>query len=152
MPATESENENTRSGGFLPPGDQFVVAVLAFLGFVCLLTWWIHRGGQRGDLIETDRVGAKRAEWNQGEYGHVSFSVDINQADWPQFAQLPGIGEERARRIVAERDRHGDFVSKMEIARRVKGIGPKTMNQIVRYLRLSKPDGEEVEDERSLER
>ena len=146
MPDTESKRENTRPGGFLLPGDQTVVAAFAFLGFVCLLTWWIHRGGWRDDLIEADRAAAKQAELNQSEYDHVSFSVDLNQADWPQFAQLPGIGEELARRIVAERDRHGDFVSKNDIARRVKGIGPKTMKQIARYLRLSKPDDEKPED------
>lgn len=146
MPDPKSKNDDSRAGGFLRPGDQYVVALGALLGLVCLLSWWIYRGGLRGDLVEADRAAGAPTSSNDGERAAPPFCVDVNQADWPQFAQLPGIGEEIARRIVAERDRGGDFASHDDLARRVAGIGPRKMARIGRYLRFSSPDDARVED------
>ncbi len=35
--------------------------------------------------------------------------IDLNMADVEEIAEIPGIGEERARTIVEFRDEHGDF-------------------------------------------
>jgi competence protein ComEA len=54
--------------------------------------------------------------------------------DWPELSQLPGIGEALARRIVESRQRDGEFVDHQEL-RRVRGIGPRTLERITPYLR-----------------
>ncbi|MBI3839462.1 MAG: helix-hairpin-helix domain-containing protein [Planctomycetia bacterium] len=64
----------------------------------------------------------------------ASFQIDINEADWPEFSQLPGIGETLARRIVESRAAEGAFVDLDEL-QRVRGIGPKTLERIRPYLR-----------------
>jgi competence protein ComEA len=56
----------------------------------------------------------------------VQFVIDINRASWPEFAQLPGVGETLARRIVAHRRQWGEFTS-VEQLRVIPGIGEKTL-------------------------
>ena len=63
----------------------------------------------------------------------IEFKIDINQADWPEFTLLPGIGETYARRIVESRDLDGPFTSHEDL-QRIRGIGPKTMDKIRPYL------------------
>ena len=48
--------------------------------------------------------------------------------------QLPGIGPTLAKRIVESRQAAGPFADQDDL-RRVRGIGPKTMEQIRPYLR-----------------
>jgi len=90
-----------------------------------MVAWWIYRGGLVGGIIELEQVPPQTAH----------FQVDINSADWPELAQLPGIGPVLARRIVEERNNGGPFVDYDDLARRVSGIGPKTLAQIRPYLR-----------------
>ncbi len=55
--------------------------------------------------------------------------VDINTADAPTLAlALDGVGAEKAREIVAHRDRHGAFKSIDELTN-VKGIGQATLER-----------------------
>jgi competence protein ComEA len=61
------------------------------------------------------------------------FSVDVNSADWPELVQLPGVGETLARRIVESREQDGPFTDPSDL-RRVRGIGPKTLQRIQPYL------------------
>ncbi len=104
--------------------DQAAVGALCLFALVSIATWWLANGGATGRLIEIDRAPAQPAE----------FRVDINQADWPEFSLLPGIGETLARRIVESRQAEGDFADAEQL-RRVRGIGPKTLQRIRPYLR-----------------
>ena len=52
---------------------------------------------------------------------------------WPELTQLPGIGETLARRIVESRRQAGPFADHEDI-RRVRGIGPRTLERISPYL------------------
>ena len=61
------------------------------------------------------------------------FQVDANRATWIEWAQLDGIGEKLAKRIVADRSEHGPFQS-VEDLRRVKGIGAKTLEKMRPHL------------------
>ncbi len=61
------------------------------------------------------------------------FQVDVNAATWIEWAQLDGIGEKLAKRIVADRADHGPFQS-VEDLRRVKGIGAKTLDKMRPHL------------------
>ena len=55
--------------------------------------------------------------------------LDINQASVTELAQVPGITQTLAERIVAQRNRLGGF-AKVEDIRAVKGIGPVTLERL----------------------
>ena len=63
--------------------------------------------------------------------------VNPNLAPWWELAALPGIGETKARQIVAYRETHADrspvFLTPADLEP-VSGIGPKTIQRIARYL------------------
>lgn len=50
--------------------------------------------------------------------------IDLNQASVEQLAELPGIGESTAKKIVEYREQNGKFATTEEIMN-VKGIGEK---------------------------
>ena len=108
---------------WLRRADQCGVAMLVALGLAGTVAWWWSHGGPRGELVEFERLEPQRAE----------FLVDVNEADWPELAQLPRIGETLARRIVESRRRDGPFHNGEDL-RRVKGIGPRTMERLRPYL------------------
>jgi competence protein ComEA len=118
-PQTDSE-----SPYLLRRADQAGVAVLLAAGLASMLGWWIVQGGCRRRLVELERAEPQTAE----------FQVDLNEADWPELVQLPGIGETLARRIVDSRRREGPFVDHDDL-QRVRGIGPKTLDRVRGYLR-----------------
>jgi competence protein ComEA len=66
----------------------------------------------------------------QNEY---QFRVAMNSATWVEWAQLDGIGETLARRIVADRAERGPFESPEDLLR-VKGIGRKTVEKLRPFL------------------
>jgi competence protein ComEA len=105
--------------------DQAAVAGLVLIGLASTVAWWASQGGWRGRLIELERAEPQAA----------AFQVDINTADWPELVQLPGIGPTLAQRILESRRSGGPFVSPKDLRRRVRGIGPKTLQRIQPYLR-----------------
>jgi len=110
--------------------DQAAIAGLALAALVALACYWTVHGGLRRRLIEIDREPPRQAQ----------FLVDLNMAHWAELAQLPGIGEGLARRIVESRQREGPFTDHDDL-RRVRGIGPKTLEQLKPYLRPLPPAG-----------
>lgn len=104
--------------------DQATVAVLLALGLGILAWKWIAWGGVQGRLIEIDREPPLRA----------LFIVDINRADWPELAQVPGVGETLARRIVERRETVGPFADNQDLLE-IQGIGPRTLDRMRPYLR-----------------
>jgi len=54
-------------------------------------------------------------------------TININQASAEEIAQLKGIGQKYAERIVQYRDEHGPFKSPEDIIK-VQGIGVKTFD------------------------
>jgi competence protein ComEA len=65
--------------------------------------------------------------------------LDINQASFTELAQVPGITQTLAERIVAQRNRLGGF-AKVEDIRAVKGIGPVTLKRLQPFLTVSTND------------
>ena len=61
--------------------------------------------------------------------------IDVNSASWVEWMQLPGIGETTARTIVADREANGNFQT-IEDVQRVRGIGPKKLEQMRPFLKL----------------
>jgi competence protein ComEA len=110
--------------------DQACVAALVLASVGSIVFFWLWHGGQRGKLIEIDRAAP----------AEITFQVDVNRAEWPELTLLPGVGESLARRIVEARERHGKFVSHEDL-RRVKGIGPRTLDRLRPYLQpISRAD------------
>ena len=74
----------------------------------------------------------------------LDFRIDVNSATWVEWGQLDGIGDTMARRIVADREENGPFRSIDEL-RRVKGIGPKTLERLRPWLSIGpqQPPGDE---------
>ena len=103
--------------------DQAAVAGFTLLALVALAGYWFSHGGASGRLIEIDRAERQAAR----------FTVDLNEADWPELAQIPGVGETIARRIVAMRQERGPFADHEDL-RRVRGIGPRTLDRMKPYL------------------
>lgn len=103
--------------------DQAAAAVVLIVALAALGSHWGYQHWRRSKLIEIDRSGPL----------HVQFQLDINEADWPEFCLLPGIGETLAKRIVDYRRDNGPF-SDLDSLRDVRGIGPKTLNGIKPYL------------------
>ena len=108
---------------WLRRADQTVVAGLMVGALVAMAGYWLAAGGHRGQLIEIDRAPPREAR----------FQVDVNEAAWPELAQLPGIGETLGRRIVESREKDGPFGSVLEL-QRVSGIGPRTVERLRPYL------------------
>jgi competence protein ComEA len=110
--------------------DQAAVAALVAAALVATGAWWFAHGGWGGGLVEIQ----------QAEPLVARFEVDINTADRPELMQLPGIGEKMADRIIESRKTAGPFTSHDDL-RRVRGIGPKTLEHIRPYLRPIPPHG-----------
>lgn len=99
--------------------DQATIAILTVVALLALTGLWLFQGGWSGQLVDIDHQPPSSVE----------FVVDLNMADWPELAQLPNIGETLGRRIIESRQKEGPF-SRPEDLRRVKGIGPKTLEKI----------------------
>lgn len=110
--------------------DQAVAAALVAVALVLLAGHWGHQNWRRSRLVQIDRA----------EPIAVTFQIDINEADWPEFCLLPAVGETLAKRIVEHRQEHGPFAD-LDALREVRGIGPKTFEGIRPYL-MPLPDVE----------
>jgi len=64
--------------------------------------------------------------------------VDLNHAGRADLEQVPGIGPVLAGEIASDRDRRGPFRSVEEL-RRVKGIGPVTLDKVRAYFHVAPP-------------
>jgi competence protein ComEA len=112
--------------------DQAVVAVLVASALVGMAVYWFVQGGPRGELIEIDRAEPLSAR----------YLVDINKAEWFELAELPEVGETLARRIIELRTTRGRFKDNNDL-RRVRGIGPRTLEKMMPYL-SPLPDQQDV--------
>ncbi|MBN2023946.1 MAG: helix-hairpin-helix domain-containing protein [Pirellulales bacterium] len=112
--------------------DQLGVALLVLAGLGGSIGWWFAQGGWQGRLVEFERAAPCQAR----------FQVDLNAASWPELAQLPGLGETLARRIVASREEDGAFLDHDDLLR-VRGIGPRKLDAVRPFL-LPMPSAENV--------
>ena len=72
---------------------------------------------------------------NQSSEQHDTLSVNINTADASELAQLPGIGEVLARRIIDYRRIHGDFTAPEQLTN-VEGIGQGKLEAILEQITI----------------
>lgn len=72
--------------------------------------------------------------------GRLAAPVDVNTAGPVELRRLNGIGPELSARIIAERERGGPFADADELARRVRGIGPVTVERLRGTVVFSRPE------------
>jgi competence protein ComEA len=104
--------------------EQSTAAGLTAIGLAAVIAWSIYHGGTSGRTVEVEKAQPQTAK----------YEVDINQAQWPEFANLPGVGQKLAQRIVQSREADGPFAD-IDDLRRVRGIGPRTLDSLRPYLR-----------------
>ncbi len=115
--------------------DQAAIAAIALAALLTLGGYWWSQASIRHRLIDLEHAEPRTA----------TYQVDINAAEWPEFAALPGVGETLAKRIVAYRTQHGPFQTTEQL-RHVSGIGVKRLESIRAYL---KPIERSISTERS---
>ncbi|MEX2318193.1 MAG: helix-hairpin-helix domain-containing protein [Pirellulales bacterium] len=119
----EFESATTPRRALLRRADQAAVAALVVAALTGMGVYCVVQGGPRGELIEIDRAAPLEAR----------FLVDINRAEWPELAELPEIGPTLAQRIVDSRVSAGPYRDHEDL-RRVRGIGPVTLERVKPYL------------------
>ncbi len=117
------ENGN-RPSCWLHQTDQIFVCVL-LVALTSLLT--VH-------WLKLSRWGAASVEISSQQSREYFYSLDINSASWVEWAQLEGIGEKLAKRIVADRDERGPFRDSDDVGR-VRGISAKLLEKMKPFLR-----------------
>ncbi len=125
MDRNTSDSRPARRLTLLRAADQAAVATLVAGCFFAILLHGCWQAAFRQHRIEFDRAPPLE----------LDFQIRLNEADWPEFTLLPGIGETLARRITAYRQQHGPFRT-VEQLQDVKGIGPKTFRRVRPYLRV----------------
>jgi competence protein ComEA len=123
-PRPEGADEMPPPVLWLRRSDQLVLAFLCACLLVLSAWHWARLSGWGMRPVEISRHPSRQYEYR----------IDINEATWVEWIQLPGIGEMLARRIVENREQNGPFQS-VEDLQRVKGIGPKTVENLRPYLR-----------------
>ena len=106
----------------LQPRERLACFVVLQIAFVCVFCY-------RLSIPQVVDVGRWPA------YASRPFQLDLNQADWTEFALLPGIGETLAKRIVSRRKSLGGFRHIDELLE-VKGIGPRKLMKLRPFVLL----------------
>ena len=78
-------------------------------------------------------------ERRQESVKDVDFPIDINKASLWEIVALPGIGPERAEKIVEEREKRGGFHSLSDLLD-IPGIGERTVEALDGYVTGMGPD------------
>jgi competence protein ComEA len=122
--AGDSTAPEARSFLWLKQADQWLLGVLLCAGTILLGVHWVRINGwvARGEPVQVLTADG------------YFYTLDVNHATWVEWAQLDGIGETLARRIVQDRLDRGPFAD-IEDVSRVRGIGQKTMDRIRPHLR-----------------
>ena len=113
---------------WLRRADQLFLGFLVFslLALLIAFRWRLAAGGRAEIEITNQRPR------------EFFYAIEINQASWVEWAQLDGIGEKLARRIVDDRAQRGPFKSIEDVAR-VRGLGMKLIEKLRPFLRYDDP-------------
>ncbi len=108
--------------------ESVVVAVILLTACVWLMILAVNKPVVRSadGVVDTPSILALTEE----------MKVDINRADSADLQVIPGIGPALAGKIIAERNEGGPFKSADDLER-VKGIGPRTIENIREYIVVS---------------
>jgi competence protein ComEA len=118
---------------WLKRSDQYCLGVLATAALAVFVVDYSRILGWRAQPVEILRAP-------DTEY---QYKLDVNRATWVEWSLLDGIGEVLGKRIVEDRQQKGPFRSVDDVMR-VRGIGPKKMEQMRPWLEIR--DGERFAD------
>ena len=119
-------------------------AVLGLTAGFVLFTgaWFWSQNRERGEIQVTTMPRPQQEIVQTQEDGEEwpdsllpGETIDVNTADEYELQRLPGIGEKRARDIVAYREEHGPFETVEELDE-VSGIGPGILEGLRDYVRV----------------
>lgn len=116
-------------------GYQISLSVIALIAFAGAL--WLIVAPQPSPGIEiippTEAADPAPAGASRDQ-GDSPLSVNLNAASADELAELPGIGEVLAGRIIAWREKNGPF-ARIDQVMAVSGIGPATYERIRPHVR-----------------
>lgn len=98
---------------------------MVLLSLIGIALWCWRHSTRVNQIIDID----------QRTHQTASFQIDLNHATWMEISNLPGIGDQCAKEVVAYREQIGSFASIQDI-QDVDGIGPRTFEQIAPFLAL----------------
>ncbi len=104
--------------------DQILIGVAAGFALISIAFYCLRTGGGGRYPIELDQ---------QPDFA-AQYRIDLNNATWVEWTQLPGIGQKLAKSIVEERAQHGPFRDAEDL-KRVRGIGKQRIEAIRPFLR-----------------
>ena len=129
QPPETVPDEPLQTSFWLTRGDQYFLGTLVIV-MLALMGWrWVRVSQFGSEPVEIERLESEQ----------LKYRIDINTATRIEWMQLGGIGETLADRILADRETNGRFETIEELDR-VKGIGPKTIARIRKYLTVKPPD------------
>jgi competence protein ComEA len=120
--------------------DQAVLAAVVAVSLLAMAGYWSWQRQLHGRLIDIETAQPIA----------IDFKIDVNEADWPELALMPNIGELLAKRIVDDRESRGRYRDLADL-RRVRGIGPKTLEGMKPFL-LPLPDLDATADTTTVPR
>ena len=103
--------------------DQRAVAVLLVITIIGAILSFAYQAHIERGFVDIDRAQPKSAQ----------YLVDINSAEWPEIANLPGIGPKLANAIVDFRVENGRFADHDQLIA-VPGIGPAKLANLRPFL------------------
>ncbi len=108
----------------LTASDRYFLGTISLCGFAALGAWLLAATADVG-LVNLEEVTPEPPP----------YVLPVNSATWPELAQLPGIGEVLAKRVVQHRHTVGSFAS-LDGLQAVSGIGPAKAERIAPFLSL----------------
>jgi competence protein ComEA len=81
-------------------------------------------------------AGACESKIDQAEKPPIAVKLDLNRATVKELEALPGIGEVKARSIMASRNARGGHFERLEDLLKIDGIGEKTLETIRPYVEI----------------
>ena len=112
------------SAALIPVNLERPIAAAVAACLLAAVGWLALSGGFSGGLVDHDAPPVARPR----------FTLDVNEADAIELAQLPGLGPATAQRIVDHRTNQGHFRS-LESLLDVPGVGEATLERIRPHLR-----------------
>jgi competence protein ComEA len=122
-PGARADDAVRKAGSFSPAADRAAVNLAEVV--------------QDGEEIRVPRTGESvpraRKRSPRKKSARMPTGVDINSADAGELAQIPGLGQTLAERIVAYREQNGPFASLDELAD-VSGFTARHIDALSQYL------------------